>query len=52
MSTFGKKYLNYWSYDFDNLNVDMPRWNKTPKEFQLEILKKWYPIGMKGKCIG
>ncbi len=51
MSTFGKKYLNYWPYYFHNLNEDMPRWNKTPKYFQLEILKKWYPIGMRGKFI-
>ena len=58
MSTFGKKYLNYWPYEFEDpdgigttLKVTMPRWNNTPIDFQLEILKKWYPIGMKGKCI-
>jgi hypothetical protein len=41
MSTFGKKSLLKWDYD----SVDYLRWNKTPKNIQLEILKKWYPIG-------
>jgi hypothetical protein len=41
MSTFGKKSLLKWDYD----SVDYLRWNKTPKDLQLEILKKWYPIG-------
>ncbi len=41
MSTFGKKSLLKWDYD----SVDYLRWNKTHKDLQLEILKKWYPIG-------
>jgi hypothetical protein len=41
MSTFGKKALINWDYD----SVDYLRWNKTPKDLQIEILKKWYPIG-------
>jgi len=53
MSTFGKKYLNYWPYRFDEMITgdSCLRWNKTDKDFQLEILKKWYPIGMRGKAI-
>jgi hypothetical protein len=27
------------------------RWNRTDKDFQLKLLKKWYPIGMRGKSI-
>ena len=52
MSQFGKKSLSWWNWD-DYLtdNKFSEKWNHTPKEFQLEILKKWYPIGMKGKCI-
>lgn len=49
MSTFGKKYLNYWPYHFENLPEMRNRWNRTKKEFQLEILKKWFPIGMTGR---
>lgn len=49
MSTFGKKYLNYWPYRF--IGDSCLRWNKTDKDFQLELLKKWYPIGMRGKPI-
>ena len=53
MSTFGKKYLNYWPYWFDEkiTSDSCLRWNKTDKDFQLELLKKWYPIGMRGKAI-
>ncbi len=53
MSTFGKKYLNYWPYRFDEkiTGDGCLRWNKTDKDFQLELLKKWYPIGMRGKSI-
>jgi hypothetical protein len=51
MSTFGKKYLNYWPYRFDDVSQNLNRWNKTDKDFQLKILKKWYPIGMRGKAI-
>lgn len=53
MSTFGKKYLNYWPYRFDEkiIGDNCLRWNKTDKDLQLELLKKWYPIGMRGKGI-
>ena len=51
MSTFGKKFLNYWPYRFDNPETEIRRWNQTDKNLQLEVLKKWYPIGMRGKAI-
>lgn len=55
MSTFGKKYLNYWPYRFNSkqntIYLNCLRWNKTNKDFQLELLKKWYPISMRGKSI-
>ncbi len=51
MSTFGKKFLNYWPYRFDNPENEIRRWNQTDKNLQLELLKKWYPIGMRGKAI-
>jgi hypothetical protein len=41
MSTFGKKALLNWDYNSD----DRKRFSKTNKNIQLEILKKWYPIG-------
>jgi hypothetical protein len=44
MSTFGKKALSYWDYD-DNSKKNVMRFNHTNSELQLEILKKWYPIG-------
>jgi hypothetical protein len=43
MSTFGKKAFNYWNYN----SLDTKRWNGTPKDFQMALLQKWYPIGMK-----
>jgi len=46
MSTFGKKYLRKWDY-FNHTMVEKRRFNSTPMDFQLELLKKWYPIGMK-----
>lgn len=46
MSTFGKKYLRKWDY-FNHTIVEKRRFNSTPMDFQLELLKKWYPIGMK-----
>jgi len=46
VSTFGKKYLNNWDY-FNHTMVEKRRFNSTPMDFQLELLKKWYPIGMK-----
>ena len=44
MSTFGKKALNWWDYD-DNSKQNVMRFNHTDLETQLEILKKWYPVG-------
>ena len=44
MSTFGKKAIKYWDYQWTEDNA--MRFNKTPIETQLEILEKWYPIGM------
>jgi hypothetical protein len=52
MSQFGKKSLSWW--DWNGYLTDkkfIQKWNHTPKEIQLELLKKWYPIGMKGRCI-
>ncbi len=56
MSQFGKKAINFWDWNlylknFNKDNDTFKRWNQTPKETQLELLKKWYPIGMKGRCI-
>ena len=45
MSTYGKKSLNWWNYEY--ASGDLLRYNKTDKDFQLQILEKWYPIGMK-----
>lgn len=44
MSKFGKKAISYWNWT----ESDLSRWDKTPKEIQLQLLEKWYPIGMKG----
>ena len=44
MSTFGKKTINNWEYQWTEDKA--MRFNKTPIETQLEILEKWYPIGM------
>ena len=52
MSQFGKKSLSWW--DWSGYLTDkkfIEKWNHTPKEIQLELLKKWYPIGMVGRCI-
>ena len=53
MSVFGKKALSHWNWEMpeSSLGNEMKRWNSTPKEFQLDLLKKRYPIGMRGKCI-
>jgi hypothetical protein len=45
MSTFGKKALIWWNYH-DRDRASILRFNLTPKELQLKILEKWYPIGM------
>lgn len=44
MSTFGKRALKKWNYFGDKFQAN--RFNKSPKEIQLAILEKWYPIGM------
>jgi hypothetical protein len=44
MSTFGKKALEVWNYDGE----EKLRFSSSPKNIQLSILKKWYPIGAKG----
>ena len=41
MSTFGKKALLNWDYS----SIEKKRFNNSDKNLQLEILKKWYPIG-------
>jgi hypothetical protein len=41
MSTYGKKALIDWNYS----EVDVSRFLKSPKNLQLEILQKWYPLG-------
>ncbi len=52
MSQFGKKAINYWNWDgYLTDNKLFEKWNHTPKEVQLELLKKWYPIGMIGRQI-
>ena len=52
MSQFGKKSLNWWDWEgYLTDNKFIEKWNHTPKETQLELLKKWYPIGMTGKCL-
>jgi hypothetical protein len=54
MSQFGKKSLNWWDWEIylkNNNQNTFKKWNQTPKETQLELLKKWYPIGMTGKCL-
>jgi hypothetical protein len=52
MSQFGKKALNWWDWEIYLKNDNsFKKWNQTPKETQLELLKKWYPIGMIGRQI-
>jgi hypothetical protein len=46
MSTFGNKALIWWDYHTRD-RATLLRFNATPKELQLQILEKWYPIGMK-----
>lgn len=49
MSTFGKRALKKWDYTGDKFGEDKflsKRFNNSPKEIQLAILEKWYPIGM------
>jgi len=45
MSTFGKKSLIWWDY-YNNDRANLLRFNSTSKDLQLQILEKWYPIGM------
>jgi hypothetical protein len=49
MSTFGKKSLVWWDYQNSHSRDNVIRYNHTPVELQLEILSKWYPIGMQVK---
>ena len=44
MSTLGKKAITNWEYQYSEEKFQ--RFNRTPIEIQLEILEKWYPIGM------
>lgn len=46
MSTFGKKSLAWWNYH-DHSRDNVRRYILSDKDMQLEILKKWYPIGFK-----
>jgi hypothetical protein len=48
MSTFGKKSLVWWDYH-DKSRDNIRRFSSTDKETQIEILKKWYPIGFRLK---
>jgi hypothetical protein len=45
VSTFGKKSLVWWDYN-DRERESLRRFNLTPKPLQLQILEKWYPVGM------
>ena len=44
MSTFGKKAITNWEYQYSEEKFQ--RFNRTSIEIQLEILERWYPIGM------
>jgi hypothetical protein len=46
MSTYGKKALKWWIYPPQGNRDSSIRYNHTPKDLQLQILEKWYPIGM------
>lgn len=46
MSFYGKKALVWWDYN-DFSKESLIRYAHTDEEKQLEILKKWYPIGTK-----
>jgi len=46
MSTFGKKSLVWWGYQNSHSRENVIRYNHTPEALQLQILEKWYPIGM------
>jgi hypothetical protein len=46
MSKFGNKALIWWDYHTCDRSA-LLRFNATPKDIQLKILEKWYPIGMK-----
>ena len=45
MSTFGNKALIWWNYHTRD-RAALLRFNTTPKDLQLKILEKWYPIDM------
>jgi len=46
MSTFGNKALIWWDYHTRD-RAALLRFNATTKDIQLQILEKWYPLGMK-----
>jgi len=46
MSTFSRKSLIWWNYDNHSQEYAL-RYAHTPKDIQLKILQKWYPIGTK-----
>lgn len=46
MSTFGKKAISWWDYE-NHSKDNVTRWLHTPKDVQLKILEKWFPIGIK-----
>ncbi len=45
MSIYGKKALLNWEYEGKNTFDELRRFHNTSKDLQMEILKKWYPIG-------
>ncbi len=45
MSTFGNKALIWWDYHTRD-RATLLRFSATPKDLQIKILEKWYPIGM------
>jgi hypothetical protein len=45
VSTFGNKALIWWNYHTRD-RAALLRFNTTPKDLQLKILEKWYPIDM------
>lgn len=44
MSAFGKKSINTWDYE-DHSRERALKFLASEKKIQLDILKKWYPIG-------
>ena len=42
--------MKSWDYEFTDQHTI--RFNRTPKDIQIKILEKWYPIGMEVTMIG